>query len=126
MLVPAKAAILPVPVVPIPIVPLEFVQLIVAPAGVELKLIAVVFALAQTVWLVIAVRLGIGFTVIVNVLGVPLQPLNVGVATKFPDIAVEPVLVAVNDEISPFPEAPIPIAVFEFVQAIVDVAGATA
>lgn len=73
----------------------------------------------------IAGILGSGFIVNVNVRGVPLQPLNVGVAVKFPDIAVVPVLVPINEEIFPFPEAPIPIAVFEFVQAMLEVAGVT-
>ena len=57
--------------------------------------------------------------VIVKVIGEPVQPASIGVATKLPDRAIALVLVPVNDAISPDPEAPSPIAVFEFVQFIV-------
>ncbi len=50
-------------------------------------------------------------------MGFPTQPFNVGVTLITPVIAVEPVLVAVKDETSPVPPAPIPIAVLPFVQA---------
>lgn len=60
--------------------------------------------------------IGLGFTVIVNVIGVPTQPLAVGVtvivATSGPLVA----LVVTNGGISPVPLAARPIAVLLFVQ----------
>ena len=59
---------------------------------------------------------GIGFTVIVNVIGEPLQAFALGVTVIVPDIGLLPALVATNDGIFPvFPE-PKPIAVFELAQ----------
>src|ERR1700741_3525068 len=81
---PVNEAIFPGPGVPIPIVPLLLVQATVAPAALLTKFIAAVFALAQTVWLAIAVKVGKGSTLILKFTGVPTQVLNVGVAVKFP------------------------------------------
>ena len=55
---------------------------------------------------------GIGLTVIVNVTGVPVHDASVGVTVT---VAV-PAAEGVNEERLPVPEAPSPIAVFEFAQ----------
>lgn len=122
-LVPVKAAMFPAPEVPMPIVPSELVQLTVAVPGDGLKFIALVFALSQTVWLVTVGMLGIGSTVMEKFCGVPTQPFSVGVATKFPVRVEDPVLVPVNDAMSPEPAVPIPIVPSEFVQLTVEETG---
>lgn len=123
-LIAEKALIFPAPLAPIPIVEFEFVQLIEAPAGVELNVIAAVFSLGQTVWLVTAVIVGSGFTVIEKLCVAPVQLLAIGVATKFPVTLAVPAFTPANAAIFPVPLAPIPIVVFEFVQLIVVVGAA--
>lgn len=61
--------------------------------------------------------LSVGFTVMVQVMGVPEQLLKVGVTVIVAVIGTAPVFVAVNPEIFPVPLAANPIAVFEFDQA---------
>jgi hypothetical protein len=118
LFVPVKEAIFPDPLAPSPIAVFEFVQDVVAPTGVEVKLTTGV-APPHCEILVTAVKTGLGNIVIVKVMGVPAQPAAVGVtvivATKF----VEPVFVAVKAGKFPVPLAAKPIAVFEFVQAYV-------
>ena len=62
----------------------------------------------------------IGFTVIVNVIGVPVQPftllVNVGVTVIVAVIGAVPVLFAINDRILPVPFAAKPIDVVLFTQ----------
>lgn len=60
---------------------------------------------------------GVGFTVIEYVLGVPVQPLAVGVTVMVEVTAAEPVLVAVNAGVLPVPLAASPIDVLELVHA---------
>ena len=60
---------------------------------------------------------GIGFTVMVQVIGVPAHPAKVGVTELVAVIAADVVLVAVNVGVLPVPLAAKPIAVFEFVHA---------
>ena len=66
------------------------------------------------------VRVGVGFTVIVNVFEGPGQSvdpkLKVGVTVMVADIGAVPVLTAIND-IGPVPSAPSPISVLLFVHA---------
>jgi len=65
----------------------------------------------------VATAFGVGFTVMVNVCGVPGQPFADGVTVIFPEIGAVPGFVAVNvGNVEPFPLAPSPMAVFEFVQ----------
>ena len=74
-LVPMKESISPVPDAGKPILVLLLVQVNTAtppPAGV-VKLILAVGLLLHTVWLATGLMIGGGFTVIVNVIGVPLQ-----------------------------------------------------
>src|ERR1700741_5087283 len=124
---PVNAAMFPVPDVAapaIPIEPSELVQLTVE-TGLVTKFMAAVLCVAQTVWLGIAVKTGIGLTVIVKFCTVPVQPFNVGVAAKFPETAAAPALTPVKDGILPAPEVPTPIVPFELVQFIVDATGFT-
>ena len=72
-LVAVKLGILPVPDAARPIPVLLFVQLNVVPATAPVKLTAVVAAPAHSVWLATAFTVGVGLTVIVNVIGVPVQ-----------------------------------------------------
>lgn len=60
---------------------------------------------------------GVGYTVITYVSSGPTQPAAVGVMVTVAKIAVAPVLVAVNEGMSPVPLAPRPIAVLLFVHA---------
>jgi hypothetical protein len=69
------------------------------------------------------VAIGLGFIVIVNVKGVPVQPLNVGVTEIVLVMAEAVAFVAVNNGRFPIPDAPSPIAVFELVQVKVAPAG---
>ena len=59
---------------------------------------------------------GVGFTVIVNVIGVPEQPLAVGVTVKVATTGLVPLLVKAVTGIVFVPEAAIPIEVVSFVQ----------
>ena len=59
---------------------------------------------------------GVGFTVIVNVCGVPLHPLATGVTVIVATCIVAPAFVAVNDPMLPLPPAARPMLVLLFVQ----------
>ena len=59
---------------------------------------------------------GVGFTVIVNVIGVPEQPLAVGVTVNVATTGLVPLLVKAVKGIVSVPEAAIPIEVVSFVQ----------
>ena len=80
-------------------------------------------AALHTVWSATLSTVGVGFTVIVYVIGVPGQPATVGVTVIVEVIAAAVKLVAVNDGVFPVPEAPNPMAAFVFVQAYVAPAG---
>ena len=77
---------------------------------------ASVVAPLHFVWSAGLSTVGVGLTVMVKETGVPGQPLAVGVTSIVPVIAVFPVLVAVNEAISPVPLAAKPMAVLVFVQ----------
>ena len=83
-----------------------------------MKIIVDVLALLHTVWLVgVTVSIGVGFTVTVNTCTGPTQLFAVGVTVNMPDVAVEPLFVAVNDAIElPEPDAPIPMVILLFDQ----------
>src|SRR5687768_11665254 len=70
LLTAVKAAIFPVPLAARPTDVVLFVQLKTVPATALVKLTAVVVAPAQTDWLVTAFTDGVGFAVMVNVIGV--------------------------------------------------------
>jgi hypothetical protein len=63
-----------------------------------------------------AFTVGVAFTVIVNVLGVPLHPFMEGVTVIVPDIGEVPAFFAVKAAILPVPPAPRFIEVLLFVQ----------
>jgi hypothetical protein len=66
--------------------------------------------------LAIGVTVGAGFTVIMNVIGAPVQPFAVGVTVIVATTGVVPALIAVNEGISPVPLAASPIDGVLFVQ----------
>jgi hypothetical protein len=109
--------ILPIPEAARPIVVLSLVQLNTVPDTAPLNVIAVVAALLQTDWLVgLATTVGVGLTVIVAVIGVPVQLLATGVMVIVVVTGVVPLFVAENAAISPVPEAARPIVVLLLVQ----------
>ena len=115
-----KAAILPVPLAARPIAVLLFVQLNVVPATAPAKVIAVVVAPLHSVWLATAFTVGVGLTVIVNVIGAPVQVtppfVNVGVTVIVATCGVVPGFVAVKLAMLPVPLAARPMLVLLFVQ----------
>ena len=113
-----KLAILPMPAEPRPMLVLLLVQLyvVVPPVLAVLKLIAAVGALLHTVWFAGVFITAVGFTVIVNVLGVPLQPLATGVTVIVATTGAVPALVAMKLAILPVPLAARPIEGALFVQ----------
>jgi len=115
-LVAVKAGIFPTPLPPKPMDVLLFVQLNTVPVTVPAKFTAVVGVLLHKVWLPTAVTVGVGFTVMVNVMGVPGHPLAVGVTVMVLLIGVVPALVAVNEGSVLDPEAPEPMAGLLLVQ----------
>ena len=108
------------PLAPNPIDRLLLVQLYTVPATGPAIVTAVVFDPAHTVWFAIAFTAGVGFTVIVNVIGVPVQvvaPLvYVGVTVIVAVCTTAVALVAVKLAILPVPDAARPIVVLLFVQ----------
>jgi len=115
-LVAVNPAIFPVPFAANPIAVLVLAHAIVAPAGVLTKFVAATDPLLHTTILAGTVTLGVGFTVIVYVDGVPdIRCCWVTVIVAI--IGVVPALVAVNPTIFPVPFAASPIAVLLFVQA---------
>ena len=73
VLIAVKLPILPVPAAARPMLVLLFVQLYTVPVVAPVKITAVVGVLLHTVWFAGWFTVGIGFTVIVNVIGVPVQ-----------------------------------------------------
>ena len=84
-----------------------------------MKVTAVVVAPLHKVWFGTLSTVAVGFTVIVKVFGVPVQPLAVGVTVTVAVTGAVPVLVAVNAPMLPLPEPARPIDVVLFVQAYV-------
>jgi hypothetical protein len=75
-----------------------------------------VAALLHTVWLLTALTVGVGLTVIVNICGVPKQPFALGVTVTEAITGLLLELVAINDPILPVPVAASPIEVVLFDQ----------
>jgi len=121
--VAVKAGISPVPLAAIPIAVFELVHENVPPAGVLVKLEAVTEPLLHTVMPAGTVTLGEGFTVIEYEDGLPEQLFMSGVTVMVAEIGDVPVLVAINEAISPDPLADNPIAVLELVHENVPPAG---
>lgn len=95
---------------------LSFVQLIDPPAGVVANADPAILSPSQAVTSAIGVIVGIGFTVMVYVSGVPTHEPKDGVTVTVLTTAVVPAFVAVNAGVLPLPEAPSPVAVLSFVQ----------
>ena len=104
------------PEVPEPMAGLLLVQLYVVPATVPPKVTAVVAAPLQSVWLGTVFTVGVGFTVMVNVVGVPGHPLAVGVTVMVAVTDVVPVFTALKEAMFPLPEPAKPMDVVVFVQ----------
>ena len=121
-LVAVNAAIFPEPLAASPIEAVLFVQLYtIDPPLVGLpNVTSVVEVLLQTTWLVTAFTVAVGFTIIVNVLGVPVQVVPAfvydGVTVMVAVTGALPAFVAVNELISPAPLAASPIEGVLFVQ----------
>jgi hypothetical protein len=117
LFVAVKDAISPVPEAARPIEVVLLVQVKTVPLTALVKVIALVEALLQTDCVDgPAIASGVGSTVIVVVIGVPVQPLATGVTVIVAVTGLVPVFTAVNVGIVPVPEAPNPIVVLLFVQ----------
>lgn len=103
-----KAAMLPVPLAARPIEGVLLVQLYTVPVTAPLNVTAVVADRLHTTWLDTAFTVGIGFTITVAVIGVPVQPLALGVIVKVTVTGAVVVLVNVP-EILPVPLAAMPV-----------------
>ena len=117
--VPVNEAIFPFPDEAKPIFAFELDHSNVVPAVGLVRLIAVVFVLLQIVSSATGSTVGDGLTVITKSTGVPTQVFDVGVTEIVPEIGIAPALVPLKAETGPFPFAPSPIPVLEFVQAYV-------
>jgi hypothetical protein len=116
VLVAVKLGILLVSLAAKPIVGSEFVQEKLPPIGVLTKIGGVTTALLHTVMFAGTVTVGVGFTVMVKLEGVPTQPLTVGVTFIVAVIGAAVVLIAVNPSILPILLEANPIVGSEFVQ----------
>lgn len=120
VLVAVKLAILPVPAAASPIVALLLVQLNTVPATAPVKVTAVVADPLHNTWLATVFTVGVGFTVIVNVTGAPVQltpPLvYVGVTVMVAVTEVLPLLMAVKAAMFPAPVALRPMLLLLLVQ----------
>ena len=84
------------------------------------KLMAVVENWWHRAWFATALTVGVGFTVMLNVVELPVQVrpalVKVGVIVTVEVTGELVALVAVNEEISPVPPAPSPMVVLELTQ----------
>lgn len=107
VLVAVKAAISPEPLAARPMLVVLFVQLYTVPDTAPVKVTAVVEVALQTTWSAGSATVGVGFTVIVKVIGVPVQvaPLAVKVATTVKVLVsgAVPAFVAVKAGMLPVP-----------------------
>jgi hypothetical protein len=119
VLIAGKAVMSPVPLDARPMLVLLLVQL--KEVAVPVKVTVVVLSPSQTTWFAGVTTLGVGFTVIVKVCGVPLQvtPPNVyfGVTVIVATSGVVPALVVLNAGMFPVPLAPRLIDVLSLVQS---------
>ena len=122
VLTAVKIGIFPFPDAAKPILVLSFVQVyeVVPPVVVLEKVIAVEALPLQIILFVVATKLAFGKTEIINCFVVPLQELLpitiVGVTIIVAFKIAVPLFIAVNEGISPVPEAANPIEGLEFVQ----------
>jgi hypothetical protein len=111
-----KFVICVLPVAPKPVAIFVFVQAKVAPVGVEIQSSGLTKSPEQTVMFAGVETLGFGLTVIVKLVGLPIQLFKVGITAILVTKSVVPEFVAVNEILLVFPFAAAnPTAEFEFV-----------
>lgn len=115
LLVAVKEGILPLPDAARPMLVVVFVQSNCVPATVPTKVVAAVKAVLHNAWSAGSATVGVGFTLIVKVLVVPVQPNAVGVTFTVDTIVDAVLLVAVKEAISVLPEVARPVLVLLFV-----------
>lgn len=115
VLVVVKEGTLPIPLDPSPIEVSEFVHINEPPVGVLTKFVVAIIVFPQTDIFAGTDTDAIGLTVMVYVAGVPAHPLSVGVTVIVAEIGMGPVLIPVNEVISPLPFEASPMAVLELV-----------
>lgn len=124
VLVAIKLGILPVPLAASPMDGALLVQWkVTEPVGPVVGLVKLISAVGEPLhntWLATGFTTGRGLTVIVKVMGVPVQPLATGVTVMVATSGPLVVFVVTNGAISPVPLAPRPIAVLSFVQLYVE------
>ena len=124
VLVAVKEAMFPLPEAARPMEASLFVHAKVVPVTVLVKFTAVVLALPHRVWLVILSAVGVGFTVMVNELVGPVQPLAVGVTVMVAVTGAVPAFTPLKAAMFPLPEAARPMVASLLVQAkVVPVTG---
>ena len=111
-----KAEMSPEPLAPSPIEVLLFVQLNVVPLTTLEKFTVLVEAPLQIFWLPGVLTVGVGLTVIVKDVELPVQPSADGVMVIFATELLVPELVAVKEAILPAPLVPSPIDALLFIQ----------
>ena len=116
ILVVVKLGMFPLPVAVRPISGLSFVQSKVVPVTLPVIVIMPLAVLLHLTRLDIVFTVGVGLTVMVNVLGEPGQPLADGVTVIVAITDVVPEFMAVKDGIELAPEAAIPMLVILDVQ----------
>jgi hypothetical protein len=109
VLVAVNDGILPVPVAGRPMDGWLLVHVKVVPATGQLKVIGAVVAPLQYAALLTGFTIGVGLTVIVNVIGVPVQPFADGVTVIVATTGAVPAFVEINEGIPPVPFAGNPI-----------------
>ena len=106
-----KEAMFPLPVAAKPMDGVSFVQSKVVPVTLPENVIAPLATPLHLIRLVIGLTIGVGFMVMVNVFGEPVQVLAEGVTVIVAITGVVPAFIAVKDGIELVPEAAIPILV---------------
>ena len=109
-------AMFPLPDAPNPMDGVLFAQAKDVPVTGPAKFMAAVGAPLHKVWFATAFTVGVGFTVIVKLIGVPGHPFAVGVTVIVDVMGVVPALAAVNAGIFPEPPPPNPMVVLLLLQ----------
>jgi hypothetical protein len=117
VLTAVNEGIFPVPLAATPIPEALFVHAKVVPATGLVKAIAATLSPLHLTASATATTVDVGLTVILKVIGVPVQPFSEGVTTIVETIGAVPALIAVNDGMLPVPAEPNPIPVALLVHA---------
>lgn len=115
-LVAVKEAILPEPLPANPMFVLPLTHAKPVPATGPVKVTGADEAPLQRVWFAIASTVGVGLTVMIKVMGVPVHPLAVGVTVRVPLMGADVALDVVNAAMLPLPLVARPMAPLLFVQ----------